>query len=108
MKHVPCSERRSLVHPLTPGFESKVLKMDSMSGKIYLGVYEPIDQKKFSASMYELDASLKAGRNLDPVAPVDYSSFDARISAVESTLNNLAAKSSKIANSDNSDNSVNS
>ena len=98
MKHVPCSERRSLVHPLTPRFESKVLKMDSSSGKIYLGDYEPIDQKKFSASMYELDASLNTGRNLDPVAPVDYSSFDARISAVESTLDKLAAKSAKPVN----------
>lgn len=92
MKQTSVADRRSIVHSSPLPLPDKVVKTDPTSGKIYLGDYEPIDQEKVNSSFFELDSSLKTGKNLDPVTPIDYSSFDQRLSYVEKSLSTLSSK----------------
>lgn len=92
MKQTSVADRRSIVHSSPLPIPDKVVKTDPTSGKIYLGDYEPIDQEKVNSSFFELDASLKTGKNLDPVTPIDYSSFDQRLAYVEQSLSKLSSK----------------
>ena len=98
MKQTSVADRRSLVHPPRLGYDL-VLKSDPDSGKFYLGKYEPIDNEKLKASIYELDACLKSGTgfNLQSTTPIDYLSFDQRLAVVESQLSKISevSKSSK-------------
>lgn len=96
MKQISVADRRSLVHPPRLGY-GLILKSDPVSGKFYLGKYEPIDNEKLNASIYELDACLKSGFNLQPTSPIDYTSFDQRLAVVESQLSKISdvSKSSK-------------
>lgn len=91
MKQTSVADRRSIVHSSPLPLPDKVVKTDPTSGKIYLGDYEPIDQEKVNSSFFELDACLKTGKNLDPVTPIDYSSFDQRLAYVEKSLSNLSS-----------------
>lgn len=96
MKQTSVADRRSIIHQNPLPLPDQVVKTDPTSGKIYLGQYEPIDQEKVNSSFFELDASLKTGKNLDPVMPIDYSSFDQRLAYVEQSLSSLSSKTAKV------------
>lgn len=61
MEQISPKDRRSLIHPIPFRYELKVPKVDSTSGKLYAGKYEPLDQTKLDSKIYELDACLKNG-----------------------------------------------
>ena len=100
MKQISVADRRSLVHSNPLPIVDKVLKTDLTSGKIYLGEFEPIDQEKVNVAFFELDSCLKTGKNLDPVTPIDYSSFDQRLAYVEQSLSKLSSDTSFIDSSE--------
>lgn len=95
MKQTSVADRRSIVHSSPLPLPDKVVKTDPTSGKIYLGDYVPIDQEKVNRSFFELDACLKTGNNLEPVIPIDYSSFDQRLAYVEQSLSKLSSKTTE-------------
>lgn len=89
MKQISVADRRSIVHSKSLPLDL-VVKSDPTSGKVYLGQFEPLDQEKVCKSFFELDSSLKTGKNLDLVTPIDYSSFDQRLAFLEKSLSFLS------------------